>query len=70
MVGMSRIVGQRSRLIMLLLLVAQNLMNVILAHFQDRCNFYHVAFQCCKINFCLTDILFCILLMHLITVTL
>lgn len=35
MVGMCRIVGHRSQLIMLLLLLAQNLMNIILAHFQD-----------------------------------
>lgn len=36
MVGMCRIVGHRSQFIMLLLLLAQNLMNIILAHFQDR----------------------------------
>ncbi|XP_011093564.1 nuclear pore complex protein NUP205 isoform X1 [Sesamum indicum] len=35
MVSMCRVVGQRSRLIMLLLLLAENLMNIILAHFQD-----------------------------------
>lgn len=36
MLGMCRIVGHRSQLIMLLLLLSQNLMNIILAHFQDR----------------------------------
>ncbi|KAL8040622.1 hypothetical protein ABFX02_10G109900 [Erythranthe guttata] len=35
MVGMCKIVGHRSRLIMLLLLLAQNLMNITLAHFND-----------------------------------
>ncbi|KAG8376000.1 hypothetical protein BUALT_Bualt09G0017500 [Buddleja alternifolia] len=35
MVGMCRIVGYRNRLIMLLLLLAQNLMNIILSHFED-----------------------------------
>lgn len=39
MVGMCRIVGHRRQLIMLLLLLAQNLMNIILAHFLDRCDF-------------------------------
>ncbi|KAL6555058.1 hypothetical protein OROGR_006316 [Orobanche gracilis] len=35
MASMCRIVGHWSRLIILLLLLAQNLMNIILAHFQD-----------------------------------
>ncbi|XP_051130999.1 nuclear pore complex protein NUP205 [Andrographis paniculata] len=35
MVGMCRIIGHGSRFIMLLLLLAQNLMNIILAHFQE-----------------------------------
>ncbi|XP_042036809.1 nuclear pore complex protein NUP205-like isoform X2 [Salvia splendens] len=38
MVGMCRIVGHRSQLIMLLLLLSQNLMNIILVHFQDSSN--------------------------------
>lgn len=47
MVGMCRIVGHRSQLIMLLLLLAQNLMNIILAHFQDRCDFLLINSRCC-----------------------
>ncbi|KAL8483667.1 hypothetical protein ACS0TY_026375 [Phlomoides rotata] len=35
MVGMCRIIGHRSQLITLILLLAQNLMNIMLAHFQD-----------------------------------
>ncbi|KAK6156483.1 hypothetical protein DH2020_010731 [Rehmannia glutinosa] len=44
MVGMCRIVGHRSRLIMLLLLLAQNLMNIILAHFQDSQSLKVIAY--------------------------
>lgn len=49
MVGMCKIVGHRSRLIMLLLLLAQNLMNIILAHFKDWYNCVFLLFCCSKL---------------------
>ncbi|KAK4397040.1 Nuclear pore complex protein [Sesamum angolense] len=45
MVSMCRVVGQRSRLIMLLLLLAQNLMNIILGHFQDSHSMKVIAYD-------------------------
>lgn len=55
MVGMCRIIGHRSQLIMLILLLAQNLMNIMLAHFQDRYNFPHISSWCCNVNNSSTD---------------
>lgn len=41
MLEMCQIVGDRNQLMTLLLLLAENVMNIILVHFQDRYDIYN-----------------------------